>query len=147
MDDYEFDYLIIGSGFGGSVSAMRLSQKGYRVGIIESGKKWSSEDFAETNWHLRKYLWMPKLFLYGIQRMNLLNDIFILSGAGVGGGSLNYANTLYVPPDSFFDNEIVSRMGGKSALMPYYDLAQKMLGATENRYIGGADHLMRQTAA
>lgn len=144
---FDFDYLVVGSGFGGSVSAMRLSQKGYQVGVIESGKRWNNDDFARTNWHLRKYLWMPKLFLYGIQRMNLLNDIFILSGAGVGGGSLNYANTLYVPPDSFFDHEIVKRMGGKSALMPYYDLAQKMLGATENRYIGEADHLMRQTVA
>ncbi|MFO8173350.1 MAG: NAD(P)-binding protein [Longimicrobiales bacterium] len=82
---FDFDYLVIGSGFGGSVSAMRLSQKGYNVGVIESGKRWSGSDFARTNWHLRKYLWMPKLFLYGIQRMNLLNDIFILSGAGVGG--------------------------------------------------------------
>lgn len=144
---FDFDYLVIGSGFGGSVSAMRLSQKGYRVGVIESGKRWAGEDYAKTNWHLRKYLWMPKLFLYGIQRMNLLDDIFILSGAGVGGGSLNYANTLYVPPDSFFDHEVVQRMGGKSGLMPYYELAQKMLGATENRYIGESDHLMRQTAA
>ncbi len=87
--ELDFDYLVIGSGFGGSVSAMRLSQKGYKVGVIESGKRWANEDFAKTNWNLRKYLWMPRLFLYGIQRMNLLDDIFILSGAGVGGGSLN----------------------------------------------------------
>ena len=145
--EFDFDYIVIGSGFGGSVSAMRLSQKGYKVGVIESGKRWAGDDFAKTNWNLRKYLWMPKLFLYGIQRMNLLNDIFILSGAGVGGGSLNYANTLYVPPDSFFDHEIIQRMGGKSDLMPYYELAQKMLGATENPCLGKADHLMRQTAA
>jgi cholesterol oxidase len=145
--EVDYDFLVIGSGFGGSVSAMRLSQKGYRVGVIESGKRWAGHDFAKTNWHLSKYLWMPKLFLYGIQRMNLLDDIFILSGAGVGGGSLNYANTLYVPPDSFFDHEVVRRMGGKSELMPYYELAQKMLGATENPYLGEADHLMRQTAA
>jgi cholesterol oxidase len=145
--EFDFDYLVVGSGFGGSVSAMRLAQKGYKVGIIESGKRWTGQDFAKTNWHLRKYLWMPKLFLYGIQRMNLLDDIFILSGAGVGGGSLNYANTLYVPPDSFFEHEIVRRMGGKSELMPYYEMARKMLGATENRYVGEADHLMRQTAA
>ncbi|MCF8077239.1 MAG: GMC family oxidoreductase [Desulfotignum sp.] len=144
---FNFDYLVIGSGFGGSVSAMRLSQKGYKVGVIESGKRWAGDDFAKTNWHLRKYLWMPKIGLYGIQRMNLLNDIFILSGAGVGGGSLNYANTLYVPPDGFFENDVVRRLGGKSALMPYYDLAAKMLGATENRYVGEADHLMRQTVA
>ncbi len=85
--ELDFDYLVIGSGFGGSVSAMRLSQKGYKVGVIESGKRWANEDFAKTNWNLRKYLWMPRLFLYGIQRMNLLDDIFILSGAGVGGAA------------------------------------------------------------
>jgi cholesterol oxidase len=143
---FDFDYIVIGSGFGGSVSAMRLSQKGYRVGVIEAGKQWKNDDFARVNWNLRKYLWMPKIFLYGIQRMNLLNDIFILSGAGVGGGSLNYANTLYVPPDQFFENEVVKRMGGKDALLPYYELAEKMLGAVENPYIGEADHLMQQTA-
>ena len=147
MGDHNFDFLVIGSGFGGSVSAMRLSQKGYRVGVIEAGKWWKNDDFAKVNWNLRKYLWMPKIFLYGIQRMNLLNDIFILSGAGVGGGSLNYANTLYVPPDKFFENEVIKRMGGKDALLPYYEMAKKMLGATENPYVGEADHLMRRTAA
>jgi len=147
MGDHDFDFLVIGSGFGGSVSAMRLSQKGYRVGVIEAGKWWKNDDFAKVNWNLRKYLWMPKIFLYGIQRMNLLNDIFILSGAGVGGGSLNYANTLYVPPDKFFENEVIKRMGGKDALLPYYEMAKKMLGATENPYVGEADHLMRRTAA
>jgi cholesterol oxidase len=147
MDDHDFDYLVIGSGFGGSVSAMRLSQKGYRVGIIEAGKRWKNDDFAKVNWNLRKFLWMPKIFLYGIQRMNLLDDIFILSGAGVGGGSLNYANTLYVPPDTFFEKEVVKRMGGKKSLLPFYDLAKKMLGATENPYIGETDHLMHKTAA
>ncbi len=144
---FEFDYIVIGSGFGGSVSAMRLSQKGYRVGVIESGKKWRNEDFAKRNWNLNKFLWMPKVFLYGIQRMNLLNDVFILSGAGVGGGSLNYANTLYVPPDKFFENEAVKRLGGKKALLPYYELAKKMLGATENPYTGDSDDLMRETVA
>ncbi len=144
---FDFDYLVIGSGFGGSVSAMRLSQKGYRVGVIEAGKRWKNDDFAKVNWHLRKYLWMPKIFLYGIQRMNLLNDIFILSGAGVGGGSLNFANTLYVPPDVFFENEVVKQMGGKQALLPYYALAEKMLGAVENPFLGEADDLMRRTAA
>ncbi len=115
--------------------------------FIEAGKRWKNDDFARVNWHLRKYLWMPKIFLYGIQRMNLLNDIFILSGAGVGGGSLNYANTLYVPPDQFFENEVIKRIGGKDALLSYYEMAKKMLGTTENPYIGEADHLMRKTAA
>jgi cholesterol oxidase len=143
---FDFDYIVVGSGFGGSVSAMRLSQKGYKVGVIESGKKWSGKDFAKRNWNLKKFLWMPKIFLYGIQRMNLLNDVFILSGAGVGGGSLNYANTLYIPPDKFFENNTVKKLGGKKSLLPYFELAKKMLGAVENPYIGESDHLMRETA-
>ncbi len=144
--NHDFDYIIVGSGFGGSVSAMRLSQKGYKVGVIESGKKWEAEDFAETNWNLRKYLWMPKIFLYGIQRMNLLSDALILSASGVGGGSLNYANTLYTPPDKFFENEIVQKLGGEEALIPYYELAKKMLGAIENPRLYESDHLMKETA-
>ncbi len=144
---FDFDYIVIGSGFGGSVSAMRLAQKGYKVAVIESGKKWQAGDFARRNWNLRKFLWMPKIALYGIQRMNLFNDVFILAGAGVGGGSLNYANTLYVPPDKFFQNKGVGKLGGKDALLPFYELAKKMLGATENPKLGKADHLMRETAA
>ena len=145
--NFDFDYIIVGSGFGGSVSAMRLSQKGYKVGIIESGKKWYGKDFAKINWNLHKFIWMPKIFLHGIQRMNLLNDVFILSGSGVGGGSLNYANTLYIPPDKFFNNETIKKLGGKEALIPYFELAKKMLGAVENPYLGESDHLMRATAA
>jgi cholesterol oxidase len=145
--NYDFDYIVVGSGFGGSVSAMRLSQKGYKVCVIESGKKWNSKDFAKKNWNLRKFLWMPKIFLHGIQRMNLLNDVFILGGAGVGGGSLNYANTLYVPPDKFFEDKTIKRLGGKEKLLPFYELAKKMLGAVENPYLGDSDRLMRETAA
>lgn len=141
-----FDYIVVGSGFGGSVSAMRLAQKGYRVGVIESGKRWNHQDFAETNWNLHKFLWMPKIFFHGIQRMSLLKDVFILGGAGVGGGSLNYANTLYVPPDKFFERETVQRLGGKQELLPFYRIAKKMLGAIENPVLGESDHLMRETA-
>ncbi len=144
--EFDFDYIVIGSGFGGSVSALRLSQKGYTVAVIESGRQWNNTDFAKTNWNLRKYLWMPKIFLYGIQRMTLLNDVFILGGAGVGGGSLNYANTLYVPPNAFFEHDTVKRLGGKKGLLPYYRIAQKMLGATENQYMGESDRLMLKTA-
>ena len=90
----DYDVLIIGSGFGGSVSALRLTEKGYRVGVLEAGRRFSDAEFAETSWDLRKFLWAPKLGCYGIQRIHPLRNVMILAGAGVGGGSLNYANTL-----------------------------------------------------
>ena len=98
----DYDVLIIGSGFGGSVTALRLTEKGYRVGVLEAGRRFADEEFAKTSWNLRKFLWAPKLGMYGIQRIHLLRNVMILAGAGVGGGSLNYANTLYVPPEPFF---------------------------------------------
>ena len=143
----KYDYVIIGSGFGGSVSAMRLAQKGYSVAVIESGKRFESADFPKTNWNVRKFLWMPKLFLYGIQRMQLLNNVLVLSGAGVGGGSLVYANTLYIPKDPFFENSIVKKMGGKGSLLPFYHTAQKMLGVTTNDRFTLTDELIKEIAA
>ena len=100
--DFDYDILIIGSGFGGSVSALRLTEKGYRVAVLEAGERYAPLDFAETNWNLRKWLWFPWLGMRGIQRMTLLSDVLVLSGAGVGGGSLGYANTLYEPHDAFY---------------------------------------------
>jgi cholesterol oxidase len=146
LKNYDFDYIIVGSGFGGSVSAMRLAQKGYSVAVIESGKRWESKDHPKTNFSVRKFLWMPKLFCYGIQRINLLDDVMILSGAGVGGGSLVYANTLYVPPKDFFDREIVKKMGGEKELIPFYNIAKRMLGVIENPKIWEVDNLMKETA-
>jgi cholesterol oxidase len=143
----EFDYIVIGSGFGGSVSAMRLAQKGYSVAVLESGKRWRAQDFPKTNWSLRKFLWMPKAFCYGIQRINLLNDVMILSGAGVGGGSLVYANTLYVPKKSVFQTPIMKKLGGEQDLVPFYKIAQKMLGVIENPALTEVDQLMKETAA
>jgi cholesterol oxidase len=143
----DYDYIIIGSGFGGSVSALRLAQKGYRVAVLESGKRWADKDFPKTNWKLSQFLWMPKLRLFGIQRLNLLKDVLILSGAGVGGGSLVYANTLYIPPDSFFEQPLVLALGGKTKLMPFFELAQKMLGVTPNPKLWPADTFLRETAA
>jgi cholesterol oxidase len=125
INDFDFDFIVIGSGFGGSVSAMRLSQKGYKVGVIEAGKRWNADEYPKTNWNIRKSMWFPSMFCYGIQRMNLLSDVFVLSGAGVGGGSLNYANTLYVPSDVFFNRDSVKRLGGKKEFMPYYEIAKK----------------------
>ncbi|MFH1152294.1 MAG: GMC family oxidoreductase [Pseudomonadota bacterium] len=147
MEQLEYDYVVVGSGFGGSVAAMRLSQKGYRVAVIESGKRWRAQDFAPSNWNLRKFLWMPDIGLYGFHRMNVLKDVFILGGAGVGGGSINYANTLYVPPDSFFEKESVKALGGKEDLQPYYSLAKKMLGVTQNPHLTPQDHLLKETVA
>ena len=146
MNKYDYDYIVVGSGFGGSVSAMRLSQKGYKVLVIESGKRWNSEDFPKTNFSLAKYVWFPKIFFYGIQRINLLNDVMILSGAGVGGGSLVYANTLYIPPKPFFENSIVQKMGGEKVLLPFYDIAKRMLGVIENPKLWEVDTHMKETA-
>ncbi len=146
QDEKKYDYVIIGSGFGGSVSAMRLAQKGYSVAVIESGKRFQSADFPKTNWEVRKFLWMPRLFMYGIQRMQLLKNVLVLSGAGVGGGSLVYANTLYIPNDVFFQNPIVKKMGGKASLLTFYHIAQKMLGVVTNDRFTLTDQLMKETA-
>lgn len=147
QENLDYDYIIIGSGFGGSVSAMRLSQKGYKVAVIEAGKRWNPGDYPKTNFNIRKFLWLPKIFCYGIQRLNLLDDVMVLSGAGVGGGSLVYANTLYIPPKRFFDNEIIQKMGGEDFILPFYKIAQKMLGVIENPRLWEVDEVMRKTAA
>jgi cholesterol oxidase len=144
--DFEFDYLVIGSGFGGSVSAMRLAQKGYTVGVVEAGRHWSADTFTRRNWNLRKFLWMPGLGLHGTWRLRLLNKVFILAGSGVGGGSLNYANTLYVPPDVFFEHDSVRRLGGREEFSPYYNLASRMLGVVTNPVETVQDTLLRETA-
>ena len=129
---FDYDVAIIGSGFGGSVSAMRLSEKGYRVAIIEAGKRFEASDYPRNNWNLRKFIFAPKLGLRGIQRMTLLSDALVLSGAGVGGGSLVYANTLYEPPDTFFDDKQWAAMSDwKKELQPHYRQAKKMLGAAK----------------
>ncbi|TGL78632.1 GMC family oxidoreductase [Leptospira yasudae] len=143
---YDFDYVIVGSGFGGSVSAMRLSQKGYSVAVIESGKRWRSEDFPKSNWSLNKYLWMPRIGFYGIQRLNLLKDFFLVSGAGVGGGSLVYANTLYVPGDKVLDSPAFKKMGGKSGMLPFYSVASRMLGVTQNPQLYESDFILKEIA-
>jgi len=103
MQNFDYDVLIIGSGFGGSVAALRATEKGYRVGVMEAGKRWKDEDIPKTQWNLPRFLWFPAAELYGIQRMEYLDEVLVLSGAGVGGGSHVYGNTLYVPPKKFFD--------------------------------------------
>ena len=124
-----FDFIVIGSGFGGSVSALRLTEKGYRVLVVEEGKRWRAEDFPKSNWHLRKAFWLPRLGCFGIQRLDWLGDVLVLGGAGVGGGSLVYANTLVVPPaEVFAQGWPVADAGAR--LGPCFATVRRMLGVT-----------------
>ena len=144
---FDYDIIVIGSGFGGSVSAMRLVEKGYTVGVFESGRRYRNEDFAKTNWNLRKYFWFPRLGMYGILRMDLLDDVLALSGAGVGGGSLGYANTLYEPHEAFFtDPQWSTITDWKAELAPHYRVAKRMLGVAEAPAETPADQVMRAVA-
>ena len=142
-----YDHIVIGSGFGGSVSAMRLSEKGYDVLVLEMGKRWESNDFPKTNWNIRKFLWAPALRAFGIQKINFLNRIMVLSGAGVGGGSLVYANTHMFPPDAFFNNPVWSGIRDwKEALNPFYAKARFMLGSTKYEKEDVEDEVLKQIA-
>ena len=142
-----YDYVVIGSGFGGSVSALRLSEKGYKVLVIEKGKWFNSEDFPDTNWNLRKWLWMPKLKCFGIQKLTFLRHITVLSGTGVGGGSLVYANTLPKPKKAYYQNGSWAGLADwERELEPFYDLAWMMLGATENPSLGQSDRDFKELA-
>jgi cholesterol oxidase len=145
--DYDYDVVIVGSGFGGSVTALRLAEKGYRVHVIESGRRFADEDFAKTSWDLRRYLWAPRLKCFGVQRIHRLPDVMILAGAGVGGGSLNYANTLYVPPAEFFqDRQWAHIADWQAELAPHYETASRMLGVVTNPCEGPVEQIMRRTA-
>ncbi|GGO74430.1 FAD-dependent oxidoreductase [Nonomuraea cavernae] len=148
----DFDVLVIGSGFGGSVSALRLTEKGYRVGVLEAGRRFDESTLPATSWHARDFLWAPWLGLKGIQRIHVLrgergSKVMVLAGAGVGGGSLNYANTLYEPLDPFFqDPQWASITDWKAELAPHYDQARRMLGVVTNPTVTRADEIMRKVA-
>ncbi|MGW0018854.1 FAD-dependent oxidoreductase [Rhodococcus sp. NPDC003382] len=143
----DYDVLIVGSGFGGSVTALRLVEKGYRVGVLEAGRRYADADFAETSWDLKRFLWAPKFGCFGIQRVHLLRDCLILAGAGVGGGSLNYANTLYKPPASFFeDRQWAHITDWHDELSPYYDQARRILGVVTNPHMTPADEVIKSVA-
>ncbi|WP_125262114.1 GMC family oxidoreductase N-terminal domain-containing protein [Streptomyces alboflavus] len=132
-DGYDYDVIVVGSGFGGSVSALRLTEKGYRVGVLEAGRRFTRGQLPKNSWDIKNYLWAPALGLYGIQRIHLLGNVMVLAGAGVGGGSLNYANTLYVPPAAFFDDpQWKDITDWQDELRPYYEQAKRMLGVRLN---------------
>ena len=139
-----YDYIIIGSGFGGSVSAMRLTEKGYSVLVIERGKRFRDEDFPKTNWNLSKYLWLPKLRLFGFFEMSFMNGLLALHGSGVGGGSLTYGNVLMEPSDELFEGW--QSADWKKLLAPHYATAKKMLGVTRNPKLWAADKELQQIA-
>ena len=145
--DDEYDVVIIGSGFGGSVSALRLTEKGYRVAILEAGRRFRDEDFPQNSWHLRSFLFAPRLRCFGIFRMSLVRNAFILSGAGVGGGSLVYAQTLYVPGEQFYKGPQWGHITDwQLELAPFYDQAKRMLGVNEYRRMTPSDDAMLQLA-
>ncbi len=148
MAGFDYDVLIVGSGFGGSVTALRLTEKGYGVGVLESGKRFAAADFPKSNWNVRKFLWFPRLGMRGIQRLTLLKDVLVLSGAGVGGGSLVYANTLYEPHDAFYDDpQWRDITDWCTELAPHFDVARRMLGAADTPRETPADGVMRHVAA
>ena len=147
MSDLDFDVLVIGSGFGGSVTALRLTEKGYRVGVLEAGARFEDADLPTTSWDLKRYLFRPEAGCYGIQRVDALKDCMIVSGAGVGGGSLVYANTLYEPLAPFYDDPQWRHITDwRAELAPFYDQAKRMLGVVENPLRTPADDVMEKVA-
>jgi cholesterol oxidase len=144
-DSFDFDWLVIGSGFGGSVSALRLSEKGYSVGVLECGRRFADDEFPRSTADLKRYFWNPRLGMKGIFRLTTFKDVSVVSGCGVGGGSLGYACTLYVPPKKFFEDRQWAQMRDwESALAPHYAEAQRMLGVVENPHEDPADQLLRE---
>ena len=144
---FDHDVVVIGSGFGGSVSALRLVEKGYSVAVLEAGARFDDAGFAKTSWDRRRFFFAPALGWYGIQRISALRDVIILSGAGVGGGSLVYANTLYEPLPAFYtDKQWAHITDWREELAPYYDQAKRMLGVTTYPRSSPADKVMKQVA-
>jgi cholesterol oxidase len=144
---YDYDVVVIGSGFGGSVSALRLVEKGYRVGVLEAGRRFADDEFARTSFDVRRFLWAPAIGCYGIQRITVLKDCLIMAGAGVGGGSLVYANTLYEPLAPFYrDQQWGHLTDWRAELAPHYDQAKRMLGATSYPGFTPSDEVLKKVA-
>ncbi len=146
-DGQALDYVIIGSGFGGSVSAMRLVEKGYSVRVLERGKRFRDQDFARTSWNIFRYLWLPALRCFGVFQMTLFRHVLVLHGAGVGGGSLGYANVLMQPSEKMFENPAWRHLADwKAVLTPHYATARHMLGAAENPCLWPSDAILKEIA-
>ncbi len=144
-NNFDFDWLVIGSGFGGSVSALRLSEKGYSVGVLECGRRFADDEFPKNTADLKRYFWNPRLGMKGIFRLTNFKDVAVVSGCGVGGGSLGYACTLYVPPKQFFEDPQWAEVADwETELAPHYEEAQRMLGVIENPHEDPADQLLRE---
>jgi len=148
IKQYDYDFVIIGSGFGGSVSALRLSEKGYKVLVVEQGKWFQKEsDFPKTNWNLKKWMWIPKLGMHGLFRLTFYKHVAVMSGAGVGGGSLVYANTLQFPKSAFFNSGSWKDIADwQKELQPFYETAKKMLGVEKHPYMSKSDEIMHTLA-
>ncbi|MCA9975200.1 MAG: GMC family oxidoreductase, partial [Anaerolineales bacterium] len=145
--DEVFDFVIVGSGFGGSVSAMRLAEKGYKVLVLERGRRYKAQDFPKTNWNIFKYLWLPAVRCFGIMGINFMDDIWLLNGSGVGGGSLVYASTHIKPGEAFFAAPEWADLADWTAeLDAHYETANRMLGVTENPKFWPADHVLYDIA-
>jgi len=143
-----YDYIVIGSGFGGSVASLRLAEKGYNVLVLEQGKRYDPKDFPKSNWRLSNYLWVPILRFFGFQKLSFYSTASIMSGTGVGGGSLVYANTLYIPPDAFFNNNRWKEYGDwKNTLEPFYDKASFMLGRVKYTKLNLEDRILKDVSA
>jgi len=145
MDSFDFDWLVIGSGFGGSVCALRLAEKGYSVGVLECGRRYADDELPSSTADLRRYFWNPKLGMKGIFRLTTFKHVSVASGCGVGGGSLGYANTLYTPPKAFYeDPQWAGLQDWESTLAPHYAEAQRMLGVVQNPHDDHVDGLLRE---
>ena len=144
---YDFDFIIVGSGFGGSVSALRLSEKGYRVAVMEMGRRWTPENLPKTSWSLNRWFWRPSLALRGFFSMRYFRHVTILHGCAVGGGSITYACTMLRPPDKVWDSGTWEGLADWKSEMPqHYDTASRMLGVAENRILGPSDKLLQRVA-
>ena len=145
---HKYDVVVIGSGFGGSVAALRLTEKGYRVGVLEAGRRFADDELPKTSWDVRRFLWAPRLGCKGIQRIHPLRDVIVLAGAGVGGGSLVYGNTLYEPrSDAFYrDAQWAEITDWRAELAPFYDQAKRMLGVVVNPTLTAVDEVYRTVA-